>query len=197
MKTRSFYDRLYAGSVFYPTLAWNVMLGRVLKVRRWWDFIDDHVIVGARPFTRDVETLASLGVRAVVNTCEEYTGPIEEYGRLGIVQLHIPTIDFTHPTIENVRQAVDFVDKHVQAGEVVYIHCKAGRARSATVAICWLIEHRQLSPAEAQALLLSKRPHINPRLTERAVVNEFVANLAQAANGDLKLPTEPDISSQA
>lgn len=178
MKKRSFYDRLYAGSVFYPTLAWNVMLGRVLKVRRWWDFVDDHVIVGARPFTRDVRTLASLGVMAVVNTCEEYTGPIEEYGRLGIVQLHIPTIDFTHPTIENVRRGVDFIQEHVAAGEVVYIHCKAGRARSATVAMCWLIEHRRMTPAEAQALLLSKRPHIHPRLTERAVVNEFVASLA-------------------
>ncbi len=153
------------------------MLGRVFKTRNWWDFIDDHVIVGARPFTRDVERLALLGVRAVVNTCEEYTGPIEEYGRLGIVQLHIPTVDFTHPTIENVRRAVDFIDEHVRAGEIVYIHCKAGRAQSATVAICWLIQHRQMTPADAQALLLSKRPHIHPRLTERAVVNEFVTSL--------------------
>ncbi len=178
MKKRSFYDRLYAGTVFYPTLAWNMMLGRVLGVRRWWDFIDEHVIVGARPFTRDVEALAAIGVRAVVNTCEEYGGPVQEYGRLGIVQLHIPTIDFTHPTIENIRQGVEFVDEHVKQGEIVYIHCKAGRARSATVALCWLIAHRGLSPTEAQALLLSKRPHINPRLTERAVVREFAAGLS-------------------
>ncbi|MBB3207614.1 atypical dual specificity phosphatase [Rhodopirellula rubra] len=177
MKKRSFYDRVYAGTVFYPTLAWNMMLGRVLKIRNWWDFIDDHVIVGARPFARDVNALAAIGVRAVVNTCEEYGGPVEEYGRHGIVQLHIPTVDFTHPTIENVRQGVEFVQEHVSQGKIVYIHCKAGRARSATVAICWLIQYRQMSAADAQALLLSKRPHINPRLTERAVVNEFIAEL--------------------
>lgn len=179
MRTRSFYDRVYAGTVFYPTLAWNLMLGRVFKYRNWWDFIDDFVIVGARPFRRDVETLSALGVRAVVNTCEEYAGPVQEYGRLGIVQLHIPTIDFTHPTIENIRQGVDFVQDHVEQGEIVYIHCKAGRARSATIAICWLIQHRGMTPIEAQALLLSKRPHINPRLTERTVVGEFVRELQE------------------
>lgn len=181
MKKRSFCDRLYAGAVFYPTLAWNILLGRVLKTRNWWDFIDDHVIVGARPFARDVESLASIGVRAVVNTCEEYAGPVEEYHRLGVVQLHIPTIDFTHPTIESIRQGVEFIDEHVRAGDVVYIHCKAGRARSATVAICWLIQHRHMTPADAQTLLLSKRPHVNPRLTERAVVKEFIAGLETAS----------------
>lgn len=181
MKKRSFYDRAYAGTVFYPTLAWNMMLGRVLKVRNWWDFIDPGVIVGARPFTRDVETLSSIGVRAVVNTCEEYGGPVQEYGRYGIVQLHIPTIDFTNPTIENIRRGVDFVQEHIEQGDVVYIHCKAGRARSATIAICWLIQHRAMTPGEAQSLLLSKRPHINPRLTERAVVQEFAAALKPAA----------------
>jgi len=177
MKQRSFLNRLYAGTVFYPTLGWNMLLGRVFRVRNWWDFVDEFVIVGARPFARDVEPLSALGVRAVVNTCEEYAGPLEEYGRLGIVQLHIPTIDFTHPTIENVRQGVEFVQKHAEQGEIVYIHCKAGRARSATIAICWLIQHRGMTPAAAQALLLSKRPHINPRLTERAVVGEFIRGL--------------------
>ncbi|MFG0254446.1 MAG: phosphatidylglycerophosphatase and protein-tyrosine phosphatase 1 family protein [Rhodopirellula sp. JB053] len=177
MKKRSFYDRAYAGTVFYPTLAWNMMLGRFLKVRNWWDFIDEFVIVGARPFTRDVNALAALGVRAVVNTCEEYGGPVEEYGRHGIVQLHIPTVDFTHPTIDNIRQGVEFVQEHASKGEIVYIHCKAGRARSATVAICWLIQYRNMTPDDAQALLLSKRPHINPKLTQRTVVREFVEGL--------------------
>lgn len=186
MKKRSFYDRAYAGTVFYPTLAWNVMLGRVLKFRNWWDFIDESVIVGARPFQRDVEALSALGVRAVVNTCEEYGGPVQEYGRLGIVQLHIPTIDFTHPTLENVRQGVDFVQEHVEQGGIVYIHCKAGRARSATIAICWLIQHRAMTPTQAQAVLLSKRPHINPRLTERAVVGDFVRGLQQLTSDPKK-----------
>jgi atypical dual specificity phosphatase len=173
-------ERLYAKVVFYPTLAWNVLLGRILHVRRWWDRIDPHVIVGAYPFARDVPKMYEDGVRAVVNTCEEYEGPKAEYERLGIEQLRVPTTDFTAPRLEDVARAVEFVQQHVQAGETVYIHCKAGRARSATVAMCWLIKYRHLSPDQAQTLLLKSRPHVHRHLTERPVVQQF-AMQAQSA----------------
>lgn len=173
--------RLYAKLVFYPTFAWNFLLGRILRVRRWWDRVDPLVIVGARPLARDIaELYTAEGVRAVVNTCEEYNGPVAEYQKHGIEQLHIPTTDFTHPSLADVELAVEFVEKHVTAGDSVYIHCKAGRARSATVAICWLIKYRELSPAEAQARLLEARPHINPRLTERPVVIKFAEDIKLA-----------------
>ena len=73
--------------------------------------------------------------------------------------------------------AVDFVQKHAEAGDLVYIHCKAGRARSATVALCWLVKYRNLSVEEAQQTLLQSRPHINPRLTQRPVVAAFAKSL--------------------
>ena len=170
-------DLVYARTVFYPTLAWNVLLGRVLHLRRWWDRIDPHVILGAYPFASDVQRLHDEGVRAVVNTCEEYAGPQREYDRLGIEQFRMPTIDFTHPKLEDVQAAVEFVQRHVEQQETVYIHCKAGRARSATVAICWLLKYRELSPQQAQEQLLQARSHVNPRLTERPVVKAFADQL--------------------
>lgn len=171
------FRRYYAQSVFFPTLAWNYALGRVLGIRRWWDYIDPHVIVGAYPFRRDVEGLYRQGVRAVVNTCEEYAGPIVQYESHGIEQLRIPTTDFTHPRLKDIEQAVEFVQKHVEAGEKVYIHCKAGRARSATVAICWLMKYRGLTMDDAQQCLLDARPHINPRLNQRPVVRQFAESI--------------------
>lgn len=164
---------MYAQSVFYPTLAWNYTLGRVLRIRRWWDYIDTHVIVGAYPFARDVPGLAAEGVKAVVNTCEEYPGPLLAYERFDIEQFWMPTTDFTHPSLENVSNAVEFVEKHANQNQTVYIHCKAGRARSATVAMCWLLKYRNQSIAEAQLTLLKARPHINPRLSERPVVKQY------------------------
>jgi atypical dual specificity phosphatase len=171
-------SRMFARSVFYPSLSWNYFLGRVVKHRRWWDRIDPFVIVGAYPFRRDVEGLYREGVRAVVNTCEEYAGPVVDYERHGIEQLHIPTTDFTHPRLGDVELAVEFVQRHVLSGNSVYIHCKAGRARSATVAICWLMKYREMSMEEAQKKLLAVRPHVNPRLTERPVVRQFAESLA-------------------
>ena len=93
---------LKARLVFYPTLLWNMLLGRWLRVRNWHDHIAPHVIVGAFPFRRDVAGLAAAGVRAVVNTCEEYGGPTAEYEKHGIEQFYMPTIDFTHPAYDDV-----------------------------------------------------------------------------------------------
>jgi atypical dual specificity phosphatase len=172
------FRRLIARLLFYPTLCWNFLLAKILGIRRWWDPIDPHVIVGAYPFRRDVAGMHLAGIRAVVNTCEEYAGPKIEYDQRGIEQLRIPTTDFTHPRLDDVKLAVEFVQRHAEAGDIVYIHCKAGRARSATVALCWLMKYRGMSMEQAQAKLLECRPHINPNLTRRPVVREFAESLS-------------------
>lgn len=172
---------LKARAIFYPTLAWNMLLARVLKVRNWWDKIDTYIVLGAFPFARDVPAMAEAGVEAVVNTCEEYQGPIEQYEKHGIEQMRMPTIDFTHPSYEDVCRAVEFIEKHVKNDSTVYIHCKAGRARSATVAICWLIKSKQITADEAQAWLNEKRPHVNHHLPSRPVVQQFERNFLKKA----------------
>ena len=170
---------LYARTIFYPTLWWNMLLGRWLKVRNWWDEVDQDVVLGAFPFARDVDALAEIGVKAVINTCEEYAGPVEAYARHGIEQFRMPTVDFTHPSIADVTRAVAFIESHVQQGSRIYIHCKAGRARSATVAICYLMKRDGISKEEGQRVLNRARPHINQHLCSRPVVIEFEQKLRE------------------
>ncbi len=157
------------------------MLGRVLGRRHWWDPIDDQILLGAMPLRSDVAKMAEQGVTAVVNMCQEYPGPIEEYRQHHIEQLWLPTVDFNPPSIEHVREGVEFIERHVQRGGKIYIHCKAGRARSATVAICYLIRYRNMSPQRAQAHLLACRPHVHPTLDQREVVKQYVAELPPVA----------------
>lgn len=171
--------RFVARLLFVPTLLWNMLLGRLLRVRHWWDSVDEHVILGAFPFARDASRLQALGVRAVVNTCEEYAGPQAAYREAGIEQLRIPTIDFTPPSLADVEKAVQFMDEQIAQGKKIYVHCKAGRGRSATVVLCWLIANRQLTPEAAQAHLISSRPHVNRGLAQREVVRQFAAQQNQ------------------
>ena len=114
---------------------------RVLGGIELWIEIDQQ---NAFPFASTVPELAAEGVRAVVNTCEEYAGPTEAYEQAQIEQLRIPTVDFTPPTLEMVEQAVEFIKQQIAQGHTVYVHCKAGRGRSATVVACWLC--MQLKP---------------------------------------------------
>ncbi|MFO0868718.1 MAG: phosphatidylglycerophosphatase and protein-tyrosine phosphatase 1 family protein [Pirellulales bacterium] len=175
--------RVVSRLLFWPTYLWNVLLGRVLRVRRWWDRIDHHVILGALPREHDVPQLVAEGVCAVVNTCEEYAGPTAAYRTAGIEQLRVPTTDFHPPSLEHVRTAVEFIQRHVTQGHTVYVHCKAGRARSATVVLCWLIAHRGMTPAAAQAHLRARRPHVMPQLDQRVVVQEWQEEVAGGTSG--------------
>lgn len=178
------WDWWYARLVFWPTWLWNILLGRIFKTRDWWDAIDEQVYLGARPFRLDLPRLAADGVRSVVNTCEEFPGFLSDYRRLGIDQLYIPTIDFTHPSRESIDCAVEFIDQSVAAGKKVYIHCKAGRGRSATIAICWLMHSRGMSLPEAQAHLLNCRPHVNAHLGDRPVVRQYAEELVAHRSPD-------------
>jgi atypical dual specificity phosphatase len=174
------WNRIVAHVLFYPTFAWNFLLGRVLIVRNWWDPINDQILLGAMPLARDVPKLASLGVRAVVNACEEYEGPVQQYQAYGIEQLRTPTVDFTPPAFQDVTAAVDFIDRQITAGNKVYVHCKAGRARSATIVLCWLIKNQGITADQAQSLLREKRPHVSASLSRRAAVQRFESEFGPA-----------------
>ena len=154
-------------------MLWNILTARWLGWCRWWDIVDEHVWLGSVPFARDVPRLREAGVRAVINLCEEYSGPVKAYDLAGIQQLHIPLVDYTSPSLPQVEECVAFIDRYVSQGDIVYVHCKAGRGRSATVVLCWLMASRGLSPEDAQAFLLSKRPQILRHLSRRRVVQEY------------------------
>ena len=170
---------LRAKLLAYPTLAWHMLLGRVLKVRNWSDPVDDQLILGAYPFDRDIPSLAKSGVTSVLNTCEEYPGPVELYDQYKIHQCRVPMVDFTHPSLANIERGVEFIEEEIAKGGKVYVHCKAGRARSATIVLCWLMKYRGMTAQEAQAYLLKKRPQVNPRIMNRMGVREFEEKLEE------------------
>ena len=51
--------RMFARASFIPTLAYNVFMQR-LSNRRWWDRVDDTVILGALPFRHMTKKVSSL-----------------------------------------------------------------------------------------------------------------------------------------
>ncbi|RCV06190.1 hypothetical protein SETIT_1G143600v2 [Setaria italica] len=63
-----------AGARFllYPTLLYNVVRNRFEPEFRWWDSVDQYVLLGAVLFPSDVPRLKQLGVRGVVTLNEPY-----------------------------------------------------------------------------------------------------------------------------
>ena len=85
--------------------------------------------------------------------CDEYAGPQERYDSIGIKQLRLMTVDHFEPTVSQMQEAVKFIASHQKKNERVYVHCKAGHGRAASIALCWLL-------------------HKNPKLTSQVSYEE-------------------------
>jgi atypical dual specificity phosphatase len=108
----------------------------------------------------------------------------------------VPTVDFTEMRLEDIEKGVEFVQRHLDQGGHVYIHCKAGRARSATIAVCWLVEAQGITPEEAQAKILLARPHANPHIFRRKNVQEFYRLRKEGVTSTIS-PEKVDLDSEA
>lgn len=163
---------------FYPGL-WFCRAMAGIRVWRHWDWIDEHLIVGAFPSPRVLRRLHALGVRAIVNLCEEHAGFRDEIERLGMTQLHVPTLDFHPPSRDDLNRAVDFIIHCSAVGEVVYLHCKAGRKRSPLVAIAYLMRKQGLTANEAYLAVRRVRRHIDHGLAAQPVLNGIGGPVAE------------------
>ncbi|XWS45833.1 hypothetical protein CRYUN_Cryun14cG0013500 [Craigia yunnanensis] len=130
-----------ARALFYPTLLYNVVRNKIQSEFRWWDRVDEFILLGAVPFPADVSRLKHLGVSGVVTLNEPYETlvPTSLYHAHNINHLVIPTRDYLFaPSFADICRAVDFIHENASLGEATYVHCKAGRGRSTTIVLCYL-----------------------------------------------------------
>ena len=167
--------------MFWPTLAWTILLHRAMPdQRRWYDRVDSRDIIGALPLRRHLDTLARVEhVTGLINFCDEWEGHAD-YPRLGMRQLRLPTLDYCAPTTQQLEAGLDFIRRQPPGGSV-YVHCKAGRGRAGTMLMAYLMDENGWVPADAQAKLSAVRPHVSPRLWKRPSVRELHRRAQQRA----------------
>jgi len=150
-------SRLASRVYFWPTLPITIVM-------RWGNLITDMdatVIMGIAPvaFSSHPAALRMLGVRGVVNLCDEFHGPAHLYEQLGMQELWLPTVDHHEPSLEALKLAVNFISRFKEMNQKVYVHCKAGHGRSAAVVFCWLFTqlHPSMKPVVIARSMESKR----------------------------------------
>ncbi|XP_015593641.1 phosphatidylglycerophosphatase and protein-tyrosine phosphatase 1 isoform X2 [Cephus cinctus] len=174
--------KMFARVSFYPSLIYNMVMEKITS-RRWYDRIDETVILGALPFRGMTKQLINEeNVKAVVSMNEDYelqlfsnTG--EEWNKHNVQFLQLSTTDiFEAPCQEKLQRGVNFINqfRETQSCQIggsgilggidtpgtVYVHCKAGRTRSATLVGCYLMRKHGWTPEEAVAFMKEKREHI-------------------------------------
>ncbi|XP_010049598.2 phosphatidylglycerophosphate phosphatase PTPMT1 [Eucalyptus grandis] len=188
--------------LFYPTLLYNVFRNKIQAEFRWWDEIDQFLLLGAVPFPKDVPRLKQLGVGGVITLNESYETlvPSSLYHAHGIDHLVIPTRDYLFaPSFIDIDRAVDFIYRNSSRGQTTYVHCKAGRGRSTTIVLCYLVKYKHMSPAAALEYVRSRRPRVLLAPAQWKAVQEYskgqrtMAVCSPSGSGDTVYITNDDL----
>ncbi|XP_051000036.1 phosphatidylglycerophosphatase and protein-tyrosine phosphatase 1 [Acomys russatus] len=176
--------------LFYPTLLYTLFRGTVRgrAHRDWYHRIDPTVLLGALPLRSMTRRLVvDENVRGVITMNEEYEtrflcNTSKEWKKAGVEQLRLSTVDMTGvPTLANLHRGVEFALKYQSLGQCVYVHCKAGRSRSATMVAAYLIQVHSWSPEEAIEAIAKIRSHITIRPNQLEVLKQFHKEIAARA----------------
>lgn len=118
-----------------------------------------HLFVGSADDIAE-ENLKENGIDLVINATTQYEKPEflsdENY-------LNIPVLDTESESLINFFDTCfDFIDNARIQNRRVMVHCQAGKSRSATIAIAYIMRHKKLSMDEAHFFVRSKRHQIDP-----------------------------------
>jgi protein-tyrosine phosphatase len=126
------------------------------------DWITPLLAVGGRLDSGEVERLArEMGMRAVVDLRLEECDDEVMLDRHGIAFLYLPTPDMCAVKLDMLDEGVAFVRGWHARDAPVLVHCEFGIGRSATLALCVLVDSG-MTPLDALALLKERRARVSP-----------------------------------
>ena len=132
--------------------------------------VADGLLTGAYPLdAEDVGVLAQEGVSCVFNLCED-----QEYAEgerddveaalaaAGITERRLGCVDYGNLLPGALEEATNAVLEWLEAGERVYLHCRAGWQRSAAVAAGVVARREGLDLDEALFTIRRRKPTAEP-----------------------------------
>lgn len=137
-----------------------------------WNEVLPTVWMGFRLGEREAALAVEQGVTAVVDLTAEFSeaAPLRR-----LHYLSLQALDLTALTPEQLNRAADFIHEHSQRG-IVYVHCKVGYSRSASVIGAFLMKYGHCtSVAETLAFVRRQRPGIIFRPEAVESLNQFAA----------------------
>lgn len=143
--------------------------------RRKLSEISPQLHVGGQHRKKGYQRLLKRGITAIVNMREEKYSDVSK-GIAGERHLHLPTIDHTPPSIEDLMRGVAFITEEIEVhGGKVYIHCRAGCGRAPSMAAAYLIS-TGMTRKEALKFIKKVRPFIDLNNNQMRVLAEFEAH---------------------
>lgn len=150
----------------------------------------------------DARQLDALGIRAVLNTAAEvqqsHENPRSPLSALHDTHirdyLHIPMRDVVEAVgvQQQLREACRFLERMRACGHPTFVHCRAGKSRSATCVMAYLIKTRRWTLKKAYGFVSAQRPRTSPNIGFIAELMHFErAILGTGPSISACLPSSP------
>jgi len=137
-----------------------------------------NLFLGRRLSSREARQAQPGGWAGVLDLAGEFSANREL--RQSKSYLSIPVLDGTAPTLEQLEQAVAWLEATLPRGPV-YVHCALGRSRSAAVVVAYLLSIGKVASVEAgEALLKTYRPEVSLNWRQFRVVRQYEAQLKRS-----------------
>ncbi|MFI5421364.1 MAG: dual specificity protein phosphatase family protein [Nitrososphaerales archaeon] len=94
-------------------------------------------------------------IRAILSLTETPLDP--EWTKQLVYYKNIQVPNHKAPTVEQLKEAVKFLEENVVLKNKVLVHCAAGKGRTGTVLAAYLCERQEMSPNDAIAKIRSQR----------------------------------------
>lgn len=146
--------------------------------------ISPQLLAGRNPLTeRDVEWLEDMGVTHDLDLREESEWLPPRFGlaavqRLGAHRQWLPVQDMGAPTPATLDQACRYLDEVLALpGSVVYVHCRAGRERTAAVLVAYFAKLYRMGYDETLTMLRKRRPSLKPLENQEQAVRDWLGSI--------------------
>lgn len=127
-----------------------------------FDWVTPDLAVGGSFPLGSCQTLAARhGVGAVIDVRSEACDDLAEMTAAGLKFLHLPTEDQQAVSQAMLDRGVGFARDADRAKRKLLVHCEHGVGRSATVALCVMVD-RGFQPLEALSLAKAARVYVSP-----------------------------------
>jgi protein-tyrosine phosphatase len=135
--------------------------------------IDDNLYLGNSYNAANYSHLKDRNIVGIVNVTEEITNYFDDCNEFDYLKINI--LDNTKTNIiDHIDKIMEFVKNKQKDGNIL-IHCFAGKSRSATCVLYYLMKKYNYSYEDAHKLLNDKRHCVN-------INNKFIGDLQEHIN---------------
>ncbi|XP_068658878.1 dual specificity protein phosphatase 1-like [Aristolochia californica] len=137
--------------------------------------IEEGLFLGSVGVACNKELLKSLNVTHVLVVAQS----LEPAHPSDFIYKKVEVLDSPDTNIEQYfSECFDYIDEAKRTGGGVLVHCFAGRSRSVTIILAYLMKKHHMSLAQALNFVKSKRPEISPNHGFISQLRHFERSLA-------------------